>query len=172
ATVATTETVPSTTTAPPATDAPPTTIRSSTTDAAPTTAADPSWVIDDQVRLTVSLPADALPDERTKPLADRDRANGLYFLDGWALRSCNCRILISVQRDPGDDAPLYALIKPYDTITAESAAWRLVDMGGAGDNSHGLVVAFARREGLLYEITGDGTTVPNMIHNLTLESIS
>ena len=108
------------------------------------------WIINDELHVSISLPAGTMLDPRLKPLSETDLDNGLFLLQRWRRPGEPGVSALSIQRDPGDRAPVN-IIQGYRTIGAEVGTWQLADYG-LGD--HVPVVGFARIGGYLFEISG------------------
>lgn len=100
--------------------------------------------------MSISLPAGTVLDPQLKPLSEIDVKNGLFLLQRWHLPGEPGISALSIQRDPGDDAPVNT-IQGYRTIDTEVGMWQLTDYG-LGD--HVSVVGFCRIGTYLFEITG------------------
>lgn len=133
----------------------PTSIAAVTT-TAPSTAA--TWQIDAAIEVSVQIPPDWSLDPYLNPLSETDTANGLFLLQRWIVPNSPGTTALSVQRDPGDDAPVNTT-PSCGVIEIEVASWRLVEFGNGDCQS---VVAFARINGYLFEITGTDTTVETL----------
>ena len=128
------------------------------------------WDVDGRLRVVFAAPTSFVLDPKVKPLADVDRADGLYLLKRWIVDGSPYIAALSVQRDPGDGAPINSESKPYATIVSAGMTWNLVDFGqstfvGAD------VVALGRLDGYLLEITGTDQLVRSVVAALTISAI-
>jgi hypothetical protein len=120
------------------------------------------WVVD-KLHLGISVPVGSRLDPHLVPLSQIDVKNGLLLLQRWIVSSCSCVLALSVQKDPGDDAPVNKEIVPYAVILVDSTEWRLVDFG-SGDRSN--TVAFARIDAYLVEVTGNEQLVRSIVKSI------
>lgn len=120
-----------------------------------------SWDIRGGAPMTValSLPPDARVAPRVKELTDEDIAGGLFLLQGWIFPKCACIVALSIQRDPGDAAPVHHMTA-YRTVSTKAGEWRFVDFGGGGQQN---IVAFARIDGYLFEVTAPGDAIAEAV---------
>ena len=128
------------------------------------------WNLDGRLCVTFDKPTNFVPDPKPQLLTATDRAGGLNLLQRWTANGNPQMAALSVQRDPGDDAPINKQSKPYDTITNPAVTWNLVDFGGTTPNG-GNVIALARLDGYLIEITGTDQLVRIIINAVTLNAI-
>jgi hypothetical protein len=120
------------------------------------------WQIEAAMQVSVQIPPDWSLDPHLKPLSETDTANGLFLLQRWIVPNSAGITALSVQRDPGDDAPVNTA-PSCRVIEIEGTTWRLVDFANGACQS---VVAFARINGYLFEITGTDTTVQTLANSL------
>lgn len=109
--------------------------------------------------VAISLPPDAKVAPRVKELTNEDIAGGLFLLQGWIFPTCACVVGLSIQRDPGDAAPVHHMAA-YRTVSTKAGEWRFVDFGGGGRRN---VVAFARIDGYLFEVTAPGDEIAGAV---------
>ena len=154
----------------PAISSAPSTQGAVTTSPPASAAAISEWTVEGSLRVTFVTPASFIPDPKLKPLADVDRAAGLYLLKRWVVDGNPNIAAISVQRDPGDNAPINKASKPYATIANSTVTWNLVDFGGMAPGREN-IVGLARYKGYLVEITGTDQLVRTVVAALTLSGI-
>jgi hypothetical protein len=126
------------------------------------------WIINDDLHVSVSLPAGTVLDPRLSPLSETDLNNGLFLLQRWHLPSEPGVSALSIQRDPGDNAPVNN-IQGFRTIVTALGTWQLADYG-LGD--HVPVVGFARIGGYLFEITGTDQFVERLTATINVTASS
>ena len=129
------------------------------------------WNLDGRLCVTFDKPANFVLDPKLQTLTASDRAGGLYLLQRFIVNGDPQMTALSVQRDPGDDAPINKQSKPYATITNPTVTWNLVDFGGTTPTSGGDVIGLARLDGYLIEITGTDQLVRIIINAVTLSPI-
>ena len=122
---------------------------------------------DETTEISARIPPDWLRDPHLKPLSEADTANGLFLLQRWIVPNSGGIAALSVQRDPGDNAPVNSA-PSYRVIQIEGTDWRLVDFGNGDRRS---VVAFAQINGYLFEITGTDTSVEALARSVIVSPL-
>jgi hypothetical protein len=129
-----------------------------------------SWQLDGDTRAVVAIvaPERFLVDPGLDEVTESDRANGLFVLHSWIDSNCGCTAAISVQRDPGDAAPVNQL-EGADTLVVGLLVWTMVDFD-PGDATN--IVSFARIDGYLIELTSsDLETATLMAQSVSYERV-
>jgi hypothetical protein len=126
-----------------------------------------TWQIDGAIKVSVQIPPGWWLDPHLKPLSDTDTQNGLLLLQRWIVPKSPGIAALSVQRDPGDSAPVNTT-PSYRVIETQGTNWRLVDFGNGDRQS---VVAFARIDGYLFEITGTERTIETLAGSLIVSPL-
>ena len=126
------------------------------------------WTVDATLGISMRVPDTFTTDPSLEPLSQHDIDNGLFLLQRWYPAGASQVVALSVQRDPGDAAPVN--VQPgYRSVETSAGTWKLVDFG-EGDRTN--VVGFARILGYLFEITGDDLTVEQIANAITVSPVA